>query len=493
MRSRARNSATVAAPRDLAFASIEELSALLAARKLSPVELAEMFLARAEKSQSRLNAFITVTRERALADAQESERRFQKKTSRGPLDGIPIVLKDNIWTAGIRTTVGSRILGDFVPDRDATIASRLRRAGAVLLGKTNMHEFAYGVTSENPHFGAAHNPWDLARSPGGSSGGSAAAVAAGLCVASVGTDTGGSIRIPSALCGITGLKPTFGLVSCFGTVPLAPSFDHVGPIARTVDDAAILLDAIAGRDPADASTLTQPAYRRAGNIRDVPSEFRRRARNRPIVLGWPREYFFNNVDPEIRAAIDAAARSFERLGARIEEVSLAHVSDGDEPSTTIALAEATHVHRSEGWFPARAADYGEDVRKRLELGAEIRAVDFLKASNTCRAVRKDFDAVLKKVDAILAPTTPIAAPLIGEKLANIAGHEEPVRGALIRLNRPANLTGHPAISVPCGFTGAGMPIGLQMIGRMWGERNLLAIAALFESAVAGNARRPPNF
>jgi len=493
MRPRARNSTTIAAAGDLAFASIREISELLNAKKLSPVELTEMFLSRAEKSQLALNAFITVTRERALADAMESERRIQKKTSRGLLDGIPIVLKDNIWTAGIRTTAGSKILGDFVSDRDATIAARLRRAGVVLLGKTNMHEFAYGVTTENPHFGAAHNPWDLKRSPGGSSGGSAAAVAAGLCVASIGTDTGGSIRIPSALCGITGLKPTFGRVSCFGTVPLAPSFDHVGPIARTADDDAILLDAIAGRDPADATTLTQPAYRRGGNLCDVGLEFRRRAKNGPLVLGWPREYFFHHVDPEIRAAIDSAARSFESLGARIEEVSLAHVSEGDEPSTTIALAEATHVHRAEGWYPARATDYGEDVRKRLELGAEIRAVDFLKANDTCRAVREDFDAVLKKVDAILAPTTPIAAPVIGEKLANVAGHEEPVRGALIRLNRPANLTGHPAISVPCGFTRTGLPIGLQMIGRAWCERNLLAIAALFESAGANRMRRPRSF
>jgi aspartyl-tRNA(Asn)/glutamyl-tRNA(Gln) amidotransferase subunit A len=452
-----------------------------------------MFLSRIEKSQPLLNAFITVTRERAIADARESERRIQKKTSRGLLDGIPIVLKDNIWTAGIKTTAGSKILGDFVPGQDATIAARLRRAGVVLLGKTNMHEFAYGVTTENPHFGAAHNPWDLKRSPGGSSGGSAAAVVAGLCVASIGTDTGGSIRIPAALCGAVGLKPSFGRVSCFGTVPLAPSFDHAGPIARTADDAAILLDAIAGRDPADVITLTQPAYRRAVNFRDLAAELRGRSKRRPLVLGWPREYFFTHVDPEIRAAIGAAARTFERLGARIEEVPLAHISEGDEPSTTIALAEATHVHRAAGWYPARAADYGEDVRKRIELGAEIRAVDFLTANDTCGAVRVDFDAVLTKVDAILAPTTPIAAPLIGEKLANIAGHEEPVRGALIRLNRPANLTGHPAISIPCGFTRAGLPIGLQIIGRTWDEGKLLAIAALFESARLQVPRRPQNF
>ena len=477
---------------DLAFASIADLFALLSGRKISPVELADHFLDRIEKHQPALNAFITITRERALADARASESRYKRKRPLGPLDGVPIALKDNIWTARIRTTAGSRILTDFIPDRDARVAERLRSAGAVLLGKTNMHEFAYGVSTENPHFGAAHNPWDLSRSTGGSSGGSASGVSAGLCVASIGTDTGGSIRIPSSLCGTVGLKPTFGRVSCFGTVPLAPSFDHIGPMARTVSDAALLLAAIAGRDALDAATLSQPQLKHFASIRDIQSRLRARNRKKsPLILGWPREYFFDRIDPEVNAAIHAAARTFEKLGARIEEVSLPHVSDGDEPSTTIALAEATHVHRAAGWFPSHAAEYGEDVRKRLELGAEIRAADYLAAKETCVRVRREFDVALEKADAILAPTTPIAAPAIGEKVVSVVEREEPIRGALIRLNRPANLTGHPSISVPCGVTRSGLPIGLQLIGRAWDEPSLLAIAALFESSQS--PLRPPKF
>lgn len=477
---------------EISFATIGELSAQLRTRELSPVELAEHFLDRIEKYQPALNAFITVTRDRALADARASELRYERKKPLGPLDGIPIALKDNIWTAGIRTTAGSRILGDFVPNRDGTVASRLKNAGAVLLGKTNLHEFAYGVSTENPHYGTAHNPWALSRSTGGSSGGSAAAVATGLCVGSLGTDTGGSIRIPSSLCGTVGLKPTFGRVSCYGTVPLAPSFDHVGPIARTVEDAALLFQAIAGRDPDDPTTHFQPPLRPL-RIRDHVSRRRAsRGRIRTVIrLGWPREYFFDRIDPEIRTAIEAVRRTFESLGGRVDEISLPHVSDGDEPSTTIALAEATHFHRESGWFPPRAAEYGEDVRKRLELGAEVRAADYLAAKEACLRVRREFDAALERVDAIIAPTTPVAAQSIGGKMVTIDGKAESIRSALIRLNRPANLTGHPAISIPCGLTRSGMPVGLQLIGRYWDELGLLAIAALFESTQP--TLRPPKF
>lgn len=477
---------------ELSFASIAELSALLIRRKISPVELANHFLDRIERFQPGLNAFISITRDRAMADARASELRHKRKKPLGPLDGIPIALKDNIWTAGIRTTAGSRILSDFVPDRDATVSARLRKAGAVLLGKTNLHEFAYGVSTENPHYGTAHNPWDASRSTGGSSGGSAAAVAAGLCVASLGTDTGGSIRIPSSLCGTVGLKPTFGRTSCYGTVPLAASFDHVGPIARTVEDAEILLSAIAGRDPSDPATQFQPELKLLRFNGQISARRKTYRRTSPAIrLGWPREYFFNRIDPEIRKTIEAAREIFESLGARVEEISLPHVSDGDEPSITIALAEATHFHRESGWYPARAAEYGEDVRKRLELGADVRAADYLAAREACVRVRREFDAALERVDAILAPTTPIAAQPIGTKAVTIDSKEEPIRGALIRINRPANLTGHPAISVPCGLTRSGLPVGLQIIGRYWDEPKLLSIAALFESAQP--QLRPPEF
>lgn len=479
---------------DLSFASIEELSALLALRQVSPVELAKLFLDRIERHNASLNAYLTVTREQALVEARAAERRLVLRRARGPLDGIPLCVKDNIWTRGVRTTAGSKVLEKFVPEFDATVVSRLRRAGAVLLGKTNLHEFAYGVTTDNPHYGATRNPWDRDRIPGGSSGGTAAAIAAGLCSGGIGTDTGGSIRIPSALCGIVGLKPTYGRVSSRGTVPLAPSLDHVGPMARTVGDAALLFATIAGRDPQDRVTLDQPRFKPFASLRECASRLRPRfTKKRPLRLGRPREYFFENIAPEVMSAVDAAVRSFEKAGAVVDEISMPGVKDGDGPSTSIALAEAAFVHERAGWFPAHSAEYGEDVRKRLEMGRDIRAADYLAALEIRTRVRADFDAVLRRFDAILAPTVPIAAPRIGERATTINGKEEAVRGALIRLNRPANLTGLPAISVPCGWTREGLPIGLQLIGRAWGEEELLVIARLFEEAHPEFRRHPAGY
>jgi aspartyl-tRNA(Asn)/glutamyl-tRNA(Gln) amidotransferase subunit A len=479
---------------ELAFTTVAELSALLAHRKLSPVEITTLFLERIEKYNPTLNAYLTITRESALAAARESEKRIQQKHSRGPLDGIPIALKDNIWTRGIRTTAGSKFLEHFVPEENATVAQSLRRAGAVLLGKTSLHEFAYGITTNNPHFGPTRNPWDTARIPGGSSGGSAAAIAAGLCVASVGTDTGGSIRIPAALCGIVGLKPTFGRVSCGGVVALAPTFDHVGPLARTVADAALILGVIAGRDPHDSATFSQPRFKSFDDVRGLQKRLRPQfSKKRPLKLGLPREYFFTSVSEGVREAVKLAVHSFEKLGAVVEEVSLPNINDGDDASTSIALAEAVHYHQSQGWFPAHTADYGDDIRKRLEMGSDIRAADYLAAREVQRRVRAEFDAVLTQVDAIIAPTTPITAPLIGENVVEIESAEEPVRGALIRLNRPANFTGLPAISLPCGWSEQNLPIGLQLIGRAWDEEHLLVIAQLFEQSHPEFRRHPSQF
>lgn len=479
---------------DLAFATIEELSSLLTRRKISPVELVKLFLSRVEQHNPALNAYLTVTRDLAIYAARRSEKRLLAGRGRGPLDGIPITLKDNIWTQGVRTTAGSKFLSDLVPEHDAAAAAYLWRAGAILLGKTNLHEFAYGITTDNPHYGPTHNPWDTARIPGGSSGGSAAAISAGLCVASVGSDTGGSIRIPAALCGIVGLKPTFGRVSCYGVVPLAPTFDHVGPLTRTVGDAALMLAAIAGRDPRDAATLTQPRFASYANLSELTSRLRPRfTKKSPLRLGLPREYFFNGVSVEVHRGIDTAIRTFQQLGAIVEEISIAHVSDGDEPSTAIALAEATHVHESAGWFPAHAGDYGEDVRKRLEMGRDVRAANYLAALDVRKRVRANFDAALTRVDAILAPTAPIPAPRIGENVVQIESKDETVRSALIRLNRPANFTGLPAISLPCGWTKEGLPIGLQLVGRAWGEESLLTVARLFEQAHPEFRRHPSGF
>jgi len=468
---------------ELFFLSIESLSSLLRRKKLSPLELTRSLLERISQLNPQLNAFLTITADRALADARRTEKELLARRWRGPLHGVPITLKDNIWTRGIRTTAGSKILADFVPDRDATVARRLQRAGAVFLGKTNLHEFAYGVTTNNPHYGPTRNPWSLDRIPGGSSGGSAAAIAAGLCYASIGSDTGGSLRIPAALCGIVGLKPTFGRVSCFGVIPLSRSLDHTGPLTRTVADAAILLRAIAGRDPLDPSTSALP-------VPDYLQLLRRKPRR--LRLGWPREYFWEKLDPEVRRLAETAARSFTDLGARIEEVSLPHLNSATDPSTAIALAEARQFHESSGWYPARAADYGGHVRKRLEMASSVRAVDYLAAFDFRNLLIADFDSALSRVDALLAPTTPIPAPHIDQKLAHIAREDESVRAALLRLNRPANFTGHPAISIPCGLTATGLPVGLQLIGRTFDEAALLRLALLFEHSHPTHFRQPPS-
>lgn len=485
---------------------IERLAPLLAKWKLSPVELVDAFLARIEQLNPKLNAYITVTAESAREAARAAEQEIAHKRYRGPLHGIPIALKDNIHTRGVRTTAGSKVLGDFVPAEDATVAARLREAGAILLGKTNMHEFAYGVTSENPFYGPVRNPWDMSRIPGGSSGGSAAAIAAGLCCGSVGSDTGGSIRIPAALCGIVGLKPTFGRVSAHGVIALCPSLDHTGPLARTAGDAAILLAAIAGADPRDHTTLGQPRLAKLDALwagkksagKKSGKSGKGKALAAGIRLGWPKHYFFDRIHDEVRAAVEAAAKEFEKLGAVIEEVELPHVRDPDAPKSYIALAEARAYHERMGWYPARAADYSDEVRKRLELGGEVKASDYVRAWETKQEFLGDFAAAFERVDAILAPATPVAASPIGAHSVRIggptsaypAGEEENVRTALLRLNRPQNLTGLPAISVPCGFTRAGLPIGLQLIAPEWAEVTLLRIAAIYERAEPWWSNRP---
>jgi aspartyl-tRNA(Asn)/glutamyl-tRNA(Gln) amidotransferase subunit A len=470
---------------ELAWLPLERLAALVAGRKVSPVELVESALARIERLNPRINAFLTVTAEEARAAARIAEREIGRGRYRGPLHGIPISLKDNIATRGVRTTAGSKILADFLPAEDAAAAQKLRRAGAILLGKTNMHEFAYGVTTENPHYGAARNPWALDRITGGSSGGSAAALAAGMGWGSLGSDTGGSIRIPAALCGVVGLKPTFGRVSGSGVVPLSRSLDHVGPLASSVAGVALLLSAVAGSDPRDElAAATRP-------VPDYSAGLRRR-RLAGLRLGRPREFFFARVDQGVRRAVESAAGEFERLGARILEVSLPHVAGSLDPSAEIAMAEATAYHLGAGYFPARAGDYGEDVRRLLERGLQVRAVDFLAALETRKAVAADFDSAWGQVDLLFAPVTPIAAPRLGARLVRVGSSEETVRAALLRLCRPANFAGIPAISLPCGFTGEGLPVGLQLLARPWDEARLLRAASAYERAAGWQNRHPPG-
>jgi aspartyl-tRNA(Asn)/glutamyl-tRNA(Gln) amidotransferase subunit A len=469
----------------LVFATIEELAALLAKRRISPVELTELFLRRIEGQNPALNAFLTITAESALAAARRAEkqllRRRGSRVENFPLLGIPITLKDNIWTRGIRSTAGSKILSDFVPQEDSTVARKLARAGAVLLGKTNLNEFAYGITGGNAHYGPVHNPWALDRISGGSSAGSAVAIAAGLCAASIGTDTGGSIRVPSAFCATVGLKPTFGRVSIFGTMPLAPSLDHVGPLARSVADAAILLGLIAGRDPLDPTSSPRPVQDYRGALGKPLRKFR---------LGRPREHFWEKLDPEVRRATEAAVRDMEKRGAIVREVSLPHLKESLDAATEISLAEALHVHEAAGYFPARAAEYGEEVRQRIDAGAKVPAHRYLAGFDVRNHLLSEFDAAFQDVDAIVAPTVPVPAPLIGAESVEIDGEQFGVRPAIVGQCRPGNFTGLPAISVPCGFTRDGLPVGLQLIGRAFDEATLLRIAFSYERANDWGERRP---
>ena len=466
---------------DLAFAPLSTLAELIRKKKISPVELVEGFFARIERFNPRLNCYLTILAVEAREQAAIAARAISRGKYLGPLHGIPVAIKDNIWTRGVRTTAGSKVLADFVPQEDAAIVARLRRAGAIILGKTNLHEFAYGVTSANIHFGPVRNPWDLERIPGGSSGGSAAALAAGLCCAAIGTDTGGSIRIPAACCGLVGLKPSFGRVSCYGVIPLARSLDHAGPLARTAGDAAILLQVMAGFDPRDPVSVDAP-------VPDFPREA-----GKPLGkmrLGWPRDFFFERIDEQVRRAMEAARKVIEDLGARFEEVALPSMADSLRPATQIALAEAAQYHRSAGFFPARSGDYSEEVRARLESGSRISAYEYLEALELRKRVRQEFDSAFERVAAILAPTIPVGAPRIGEETVQTGGKPEDVRNAMLRFNRPSNLTGLPAISIPCGFTSGGLPIGLQIIGRALDEAQVLRLASAFEGRTDWHTRRP---
>jgi aspartyl-tRNA(Asn)/glutamyl-tRNA(Gln) amidotransferase subunit A len=455
---------------DLAFATIEEVARLFRKRKLSPVELTRLMLSRIVQLDPKLNSYITVTAELALTQAKKAESELLSRKAnhdRGPLHGIPISLKDNIYTKDIPTTAGSRILSEFIPQHDATIVTKLQEAGAVILGKTNMHEFAYGVTSNNPHYGPVHNPWDLSRIPGGSSGGSAAAVAAGLCYGSIGSDTGGSIRIPAALCGVVGLKPTLGRVSVEGVIPLSPRLDCVGPLARTVHDAALLLEPILPR------VKGEPSPRALEKSSAKPRKF---------TLGVSHEFFFDVISDEVRFVFEEALRSFSPQKVRMKEVSLSLLGETEYAGNQIAWAEATHYHQQSGCFPARSAEYGDDVRTRLALGTQVPATVYLTALEMREMFIQQLHLVMADtgVDALAVPTTPITAPLIGQEAIRIGEEDYSTRALLLRSNRPANLAGVPAITVPCGFTPAGLPVGLQFIGAVTDEHLLLQIAHAFE-------------
>ena len=456
---------------------MHEAAAMLRARKTSSVELVRACIERTEALDPTLVAFITRTFDAALADAKRADEELRSR-DRGPFHGIPVALKDLYDQAGIVTTAGSKIFKDNVASADSVVTARLREGGAVLLGKTNLHEWAFGVTNQNPHFGDAKNPWDPTRIPGGSSGGSAIAVATGMCFVSPGSDTGGSIRIPAALCGIAGLKPTYGRVSLRGVVPLAWSLDHSGPLARTVRDLAIALQTIAGYDDGDPTSVNVPVDDYVGHLEAGVEGLR-------VLV--PTDHFFADVDSEVEAAVREAARTLAALGAKVEERGLPLTEVLLSTQRAIIASDAAAYHR--GHMKDHPGDFGPYVLERMRAGQEITGADLALARQDQRRMVRAWTDVLRDVDLILTPTTPL--PALPRKDERPAGERDADSARrLTRNTSPFNLTGLPAISVPCGFTKTGLPIGLQLASGPWREALVLRAARAYERATEWHTRHP---
>ncbi len=454
------------------FPSISELAPRLRRGEISPVEITRACLDRIEKRNPALNAFITVMAESALAEARQAESEILRGEWRGALHGVPVALKDLIDTVGVRTTAASALYKDRVPNQDADVVRRLRQAGAVIVGKNNLHEFAYGGSSLVSYFGDVHNPWDLGRIAGGSSGGSAAAVAAGLAYAAIGTDTAGSIREPAALCGCVGIKPTYGRVSSRGVIPLSPSLDHIGPLAATVADAAIVLQAIAGYDSADITSADVPVADYVSGLGEGVKSLR---------VGVPRAYFFDDLNAEVASAMEHALREMQSLGAELKDVQL------DVPTDrTLQTAEAYAFHAEN---VAKSPElYLPETLRRIRAGEGVSTGEYIQRRREQDQARRNIRAVFAEVDVLVTPTTPMAAPAIVELKANPEALR-PAELTLLHNTRPFNVWGLPAISVPCGFTQGGLPIGLQIAGPHWREDLVLRVAYAFEQATAWHRRR----
>ena len=451
--------------------TIIEAGRALRRRKISCVELVAECLKEIERLNPDLNAFITVTSDAARTRAAELDEELANGIDRGPFHGIPIAHKDLICTRGQRCTSGSALFADYIPDYDATVAVRLNDAGAISIGKTGLHELAYGITSANPHYGVIRNPHDRERVPGGSSGGSGVAVSTGMALMATGTDTGGSIRIPASFCGVTGLKPTYGRVSRYGVKPLGLSLDHIGPLAQTVRDAAIALNAMAGFDDRDPSSSRAPVLE---YIPPTPCSIA------GLTIGIPRNYFFEAVSPEIHAAIERVTRLSESLGARVLPIKVPDVEELNTVARTILLAEASAVLEP---YLGQRDKFGEDVLALLDQGRLVPATDYINAQRLRRLLVQDWRLIFSAVDCLFTPTTPIPAPLIGQKQVELDGHIQDTRLATTRFMRGINLLGLPALSMPVGKTAAGLPIGLQIIGRAFEENVVLRVGAAIEDAI----------
>jgi aspartyl-tRNA(Asn)/glutamyl-tRNA(Gln) amidotransferase subunit A len=482
---------------DLHALTMHELHALLDTREVSARDVTEAFYRRIDALDDRVHAYLTLTRELALEQADQADHRRQTGES-SPLLGVPLAIKDVICTKGVRTTCGSKILQTFVPPYDATVVERLKAAGAILLGKANMDEFAMGSSTEHSAYGNTHNPWDLRAIPGGSSGGSAAAVAADECAAALGTDTGGSIRQPAACCGIVGLKPTYGRVSRYGLVAFASSLDQIGPMTKDVRDAALLLNVIGGKDSRDSTSadVSMPDFTRAltGSVQGLR-------------IGIPREYFVAGIDAEVEGAVRAAVKVLEGLGAIAEEVSLPHTEYGVAVYYILASSEASsnlarydgvkYGYRTPQWsnlrdmyMRTRDEGFGPEVKRRIMLGTYALSAGYYeayykKAQQVRTLILRDFEEAFQQVDVIVAPTAPTPAFKIGEKT------DDPLQMYLSDIHTiPVNLAGIPGISLPCGFNSAGLPIGLQIIGKPFDEETVLRAAYAFEQNTAYHRHKP---
>lgn len=463
-------------PTELTALTLTEAADLIARGQISPVELTEAHLQRIAWLDQRLVSFITVTAELAMEQARAAEAEIRRGVERGPLHGIPLGIKDLFDTAGVRTTAGSKQLTQNIPAEDSAVVARLKDAGAITLGKLNMHEWAMSVTTINPHWGTCRNPWDLERIAGGSSGGSGAALAAELCPGALGSDTGGSIRVPASFCGVVGLKPTFGRVSTRGVLPLSWNLDHAGPMARRVQDVALLLQLIAGYDPADPYSIDVPA----GDYTNLRSGVR----------GWrvalALDGFFSpskQPDPEVIAAVRAAAQVFEQLGAQVTEITL----DGAQAATRAALnlivtdAAAYHAER----LAQQPDDFGADVLDSLQRGAKLSGPEYAHARRIQTTFRRHIELLFDDYDILLTPTTPVAAPPVDESEAS-----QSRRPMLVSYTAPFNLAGAPALSLPCGFTADNLPIGLQIVARPWAEATVLRAGYAYEQATDWHQRQP---
>lgn len=464
---------------DLGRWTLSTLSDALRTKQISPLEITRACLERVEQHDTRVNAFITTLTKPALAAAARAESEILRGNYRGALHGVPCAVKDLFLTRGVRTTCGSKVLSEFVPSYDAAAVERLDQAGAVLLGKLNMHEFAFGATSVNPHYGPVRNPWDLSRMTGGSSGGAAAAIASSFAFLTIGTDTGGSVRIPAALCGVCGLKPTYGRVSRYGAYPLAWSMDHVGPIAGTVRDLAVAMNVLAGRDERDPTSAKRPVPDYAGALSaDLDG----------VKLGVPDQFYFDGLYDEVRAGVDRALTRLKELGATISPVSIDRLPDAARAASIILFAEAGAS--LEKWHRTSPDALGDDVRARLEAAVNVTAAEYLKALRVRRRIQDAFARTFRTVDALITPQLPITAPLIDETTVPIDGRAEPIPAALTRLTRIYNLTGLPCLSVCCGYSGSGLPIGLQIAARPFDEAMVLRIGDAFERHTQTKVKRP---